>query len=199
MIKTIFFDIGGVLLNIYPERTVEYLSTLTKLSEDQILASFPEEEHHKYERGEISDNEFYLAVKNSLPINNGLTSNNFWTAWSMMVGDKTKVADLMDELTEHYSVWLLSNTNPYHIIEEKRLDLFSKINGAIYSFEVGTRKPEEEIFNKALDIVGVKAEEALFIDDLSENVVAAQQVKLNAIRFVSHTDLWQRLVDLDIM
>lgn len=193
MYKTIFFDIGGVLLNIYPERTIDYLGSITNLSPQQITDSFPENEHHQYERGEISDNDFYNAVKNNLPNSNNMSSENFWKAWSMMVGEISRVADVMDKLAANYSVWLLSNTNPYHIIKEKRTEIFKNIDGAIYSYDVGYRKPELGIYKVALVKSDTRPEKALFIDDLEENVRAAREVGIDAIQFVSFDDLINNL------
>ena len=193
MINTIFFDIGGVLLNIHPERTIKYLSNLTNLSEDQIEKAFPEDAHHKYERGEIPGSEFYEAVKHSLPISNDLTKEQFWNAWGMLVGEETDVVKTMNTLTSKYPVWLLSNTNPYHILEEERFKLFDKITGGIYSFEVGSRKPEEDIYIKALKIAGTTASESLFVDDLIENIEMARRLGMNAIHFKTISDFNNQL------
>ena len=191
MIKTIFFDIGGVLLNIHPDRTIKHLSDLTKLSKEEIIAAFPEDAHHRYERGEIQDLEFYKAVKSKL--SNNLTEEQFWNAWSLLVGEETEVVKIMNNLTTKYPVWLLSNTNPYHILEEKRFKLFDKITGGIYSFEVGSRKPEEKIYFHALEIAGVTAQKSLFIDDLVENVEIARSLNMNAIHFKSIGDFHKQL------
>lgn len=193
MINTIFFDIGGVLLNIHPERTIQHLSDLTKLSNNEIVAAFPEEAHHEYERGEISDSEFYNEVKRKLSTSNNLTEEQFWEAWSLLVGEETEVVKIMNNLTSKYPVWLLSNTNHYHILKEERFKLFDKITGGIYSFEVGSRKPEEEIYFKALEVAGVTAEESLFIDDLLENVEMAISLNMNAVQFKSINDLNEQL------
>lgn len=193
MINTIFFDIGGVLLNIHPDRTIKYLSNITNLSEKEIEVAFPEEAHHKYERGEISGLEFYEAVKNELPISNNLTEDQFWYAWSLLVGDETEVLKTMNGLTIKYPIWLLSNTNPYHIVEEERFKLFDKITGGIYSFEVGFRKPEAEIYHKALEIANAKAENSLFVDDLIENVEMARSLNMKAIHFKTVDDFNKQL------
>lgn len=193
MIKTIFFDIGGVLLNIYPERTIKHLSEITNLTEKEIENAFPEEAHHKYERGEISGAEFFNAVKCTLPKSNNLTKEQFWNAWGMLVGTETEVVEIMNELSLKYSVWLLSNTNPYHILEEERFKLFNKIAGGIYSFEVGSRKPEPEIFHSALKTANTSAKESLFIDDLIENVEMARSLNFNAIHFKSINDFRNQL------
>lgn len=193
MINTIFFDIGGVLLNIHPDRTIKHLSDFTKLSEEEIIDVFPEEEHHRYERREISGSEFFKVVKRELPISNNLTEEQFWKAWSLLVGEETEVVKIMNNLTTKHPVWLLSNTNPYHILEKERFKLFDKITGGIYSFEVGSRKPEEDIYIKALEIAGVAAEKSLFIDDLIENVEIAKSLNMNAIQFKSISDLNEQL------
>ena len=188
MINTIFFDIGGVLLNIHPERTIKYLSNITNLSDEQIEKAFPEDAHHKYERGEIAGADFFKAVKKSFPISNSLTEEQFWNAWGMLVGEETEVVKIMNKLTSKYPVWLLSNTNPYHILEEERFKLFDKITGGIYSFEVGSRKPEEKIYIKAMEIAGTTAGESIFVDDLIENIEIASKLGMNAIHFKTISD-----------
>jgi len=193
MIKTIFFDIGGVLLNIHPDKTIKYLSEITNLTEKEIEKAFPEEAHHKYERGEISGTEFFNAVKHELPKSNNLTEEQFWNAWGMLVGAETKVVEIMNKLSLKYSVWLLSNTNPYHILEEERFKLFDKITGGVYSFEVGSRKPEPDIFHSALKIANTSAEESLFIDDLLVNVKIARSLNFNTIHFKSINDFSNQL------
>jgi len=193
VINTIFFDIGGVLLNIHPERTIKQLSTLTNLTEKEIVKAFPEEAHHKYERGEISGSEFFNEVKHNLPVANYLTEEQFWNTWSLLVGEETEVVKIMNSLTTKYPVWLLSNTDPYHILEEERFKLFDKITGGIYSFEVGSRKPEEDIYLKALEIAETIAEKSLFIDDLIENVEKARSLNMNAIHYKSIDDLHEKL------
>jgi len=111
----------------------------------------------------------------------------------LLVGEETEVVKTMNSLTKKYPVWLLSNTNPYHILEEERFKLFDKITGGIYSFEVGSRKPEEDIYLKALEIAGTIAEKSLFIDDLIENVEMARSLNINAIHFKSIGDLHEQL------
>jgi len=193
MIKTIFFDIGGVLLNIYPDRTIRYISDITNLSEKKIQNAFPEEAHKKYECGEISCSEFYDAVENNLPALKSISEEQFWNAWSLLVGEETEVVGIMNKLTSMYPVWLLSNTNPYHIIEEERFKLFDKIMGGIYSFEVGCRKPGENIYLKALETAETSAKESLFIDDLIENVETARSLNMNAIHFKTIEDFTEQL------
>ena len=42
-IKVIFFDIGGVLLSIHPEKMIEKISAITDIPFDTVENSFPKE------------------------------------------------------------------------------------------------------------------------------------------------------------
>ena len=79
-----------------------------------------------------------------------------------------------------------------HIQDEIEINyLFPKlVNGAIYSFEVGHRKPGEDIYKIALETAKVYTpEESLFIDDLYDNIQAARDLGMNAIHFQSFEKL----------
>lgn len=50
---------------------------------------------------------------------------------------------------------------------------------------VGARKPDPEIFQIALHRLGVRPEQALFIDDFEINVKGAREVGMRAVQFVT--------------
>jgi putative hydrolase of the HAD superfamily len=70
---------------------------------------------------------------------------------------------------------LLSNSwggsYPRHLFP----DLFDAV---VISAEVGMRKPEEPIFRLAAEVLGLQPGECVFIDDMPDNVAAAQAVGL---------------------
>ena len=188
MIKTIFFDIGGVLIDIHPERTYQYISDCVDLSPDIIEKKFPWEAHNEYEKGYISDRDWFMAVKEALPQPCCLKESDFWKGWKLLLGEEKKTLSILQKLKSNYNIWLLSNTNSKHIQDEIEINyLFPNlVNGAIYSFEVGHRKPGEDIYKVALETAKVFApEESLFIDDLYENIQAARNLGMNAIHFQS--------------
>jgi putative hydrolase of the HAD superfamily len=55
----------------------------------------------------------------------------------------------------------------------------------LFSGEVGVRKPDPEIYRRALSRLEVAAEEAVFVDDRSGNVDAAQRLGMQGILFKS--------------
>ena len=158
MITTIFFDIGGVLINIHPERTLQYLSDCTDVSVEEVRKCFPMEAHNQYEEGNLTDKEWFLAIKESLPQPCCLKESDFWHAWKLLLGDEKETVKILKELSDNYSIWLLSNTNPKHIRDEieKRYTFPNLVSGSVYSFNVGLRKPHKEIFLTAADLAGTK-------------------------------------------
>ena len=117
-IKVIFFDIGGVLLDIHPDKMFNRISSITDIPFEKVKSSFPEKSHGIYEKGQMNNHEWFQAFKTALSNNSYLTENKFWDAWAMLLGEETKVIDLLLDLKKYYKVWLLSNTNPKHISDE---------------------------------------------------------------------------------
>jgi putative hydrolase of the HAD superfamily len=197
-IKVIFFDIGGVLLHIHPEKMIKQISTITSIPFDIVKRSFPEDAHDSYEKGKMTDNGWFQSCKNSLPTNNNLKENQFWEAWSMLLGDETDVIDILIRLKKSYKIWLLSNTNSRHIKKEIENNyVFPKlVDGAIYSYDVGHRKPEQKIYQVACERAEIEPERCVFIDDLKDNISGAINSGLNSIHYNNTTQLKK---DLKIM
>ena len=194
-IEVIFFDIGGVLLTIHPDVMISKISNLTNTPFKILKESFPEEQHDLYERGEITDLEWFQAYKKSFPNINSLTENEFWIAWSMLLGQETDVLDVLIRLKEHYKVWLLSNTNSRHIINEVENNFAfpNLVDGKIYSFQVGSRKPEKKIYEVACEKANVEPCRSIFIDDLELNIVGANKIGMNGIHYINTNQLNNKL------
>jgi len=200
-IKVIFFDIGGVLLHLHPEKMVKKISSITDVAFDIVKNSFPEEAHDAYERGQMTDYDWYQSCKNSLPTKNGLTENQFWAAWSMLLGNETDVLDILIRLKSFYKIWLLSNTNSRHIKNdvEGNYKFPNLVNGAIYSYDVGCRKPEKKIYQLACEAAKETPESCVFIDDLKDNITGANQVGLHGIHYKNTLELKEELKVLNIL
>lgn len=185
MIQHIFFDIGGVLIDIHPDKCLKYWADSTDLTLDKIRAGFSDEVHQAYEIGQLTDFEFFNAFKNSLPQPCCLKESDFWRGWQNLLGRETPASDLLASLSNSYNIWLLSNTNPRHINDGIKFQyrFINHINGAIYSFDAGSRKPEIPIYDYALKISGAMASESLLIDDLKDNIEMAKGLGWSAIQY----------------
>jgi putative hydrolase of the HAD superfamily len=100
----------------------------------------------------------------------------------------------LTELKSNYNLFLLSNTNAIHLTEinllaqqqlhVKELDVF--FTKAYYSFKMGMRKPNADIFQFVLMDAGIEAEETLFIDDSKPNIITAKQLGFNTHLLLPH-------------
>lgn len=201
LIQTVFFDIGGVLINIHPERTIQYWAERVGLDPEVVQKHFPEDDYYSYERGEINDHEFFSAFINSLPGSVEIHETDFWKGWKLLLGTENGSTTILKQLAQSYPVWLLSNTNPRHIRDElgRRVSFLDYIAGAVYSFDVGYRKPDVRIFHYALKKAGVQAQAALFIDDIKANVDAANELGLQVIHYRGDQALNTELTALGLL
>ena len=200
MIQHIFFDIGGILIDIHPGRCVQYWADSADLSLNEIETAFSDEVHHAYEKGRLTDHGFFTAFKYGLPQPCCLKESDFWQGWQSLLGEETPISDLIKTLSEDYNIWLLSNTNPRHIRYEidLRYQFPRYIDGAIYSFDACARKPERAIYDYALKTSGASASESLFIDDLKENINMAKLLGWSGIHYQNTDQLKEKLNSYDI-
>jgi glucose-1-phosphatase len=96
---------------------------------------------------------------------------------------------------------LLSNTNVIHWdwIQEKHGDLIYKFDRIWLSHELGLEKPDPAIYQRVIDATGLLPEVHLFIDDIPENVQAAQAVGMQGIVHTDANALAQELARLDLL
>jgi len=200
-IEVIFFDIGGVLLHIHPEKMIRKISTITNIPFSIVQDSFPHDAHDSYERGQMTDYDWFDSFKTSLPKKSNLTENKFWEAWAIILGEETDVIDILIQLKKSYRIWLLSNTNPSHIKKEvENNNVFPQlVDGTVYSFDVGYRKPEQDIYKIACKIADVAPKRCVFIDDLEDNIRGANNVGLHGIHYRNTPDLISNLKSLKII
>jgi epoxide hydrolase-like predicted phosphatase len=101
--------------------------------------------------------------------------------------------EFLKSLKPKYKVGLISNAwsglRPF-IIREKFDDVFHHMT---ISAEVGIAKPEAKIFHMALVQLQVKAKEAVFVDDVQENIEACEKIGMKGIQFKDAESAIQQL------
>lgn len=179
-IHTILFDLGGVLLNINPGKTIEAFGQLgmEQLIGDKGL-TYDHEIFYLMEQGKVTPDEFRNGVRKLLPIE--VTDQQIDSAWTAMLIDFPAIrVQLLQNLAQEFDLYLFSNTNAIHV--EKYFDIFRQEHGfevttlfkkVFHSNEVGYRKPSAESFQEIIRLSGVCPEETLFIDDSMHNVEGA--------------------------
>ena len=85
---------------------------------------------------------------------------------------------------------LVSNSWGDHYLRDGWDDMFDVV---VISGEVGMRKPEPQMFQHALDLIGLPPGECVFVDDHPANVRAAAQLGLVAVRHTGYQTTRQEL------
>ncbi|MDP3642605.1 MAG: HAD family phosphatase [Bacteroidota bacterium] len=179
-IRNIIFDLGGVLLNIDPQKTIDAFSRLgmEQLVGDKGL-SYDHDIFYQMELGKITSEEFRNGVRKLF--SGEVTDDQIDAAWTAMLLDFPVVrVELVKKLRKDFRIYLFSNTNAIHV--EKYHSIFRNQHGFevsslfekdFYSNEIGYRKPSPESYQEIIRLSGINPEESLFIDDSLPNVEAA--------------------------
>tara|TARA_Y100000031_G_scaffold156047_1_gene209004 strand:- start:1766 stop:2032 length:267 start_codon:yes stop_codon:yes gene_type:complete len=80
----------------------------------------------------------------------------------------------------------------------KRFSFLPLVTGAVFSYNVGYRKPDEDIFRIALNLAGKNPEEIFFIDDDLKNINQARKIGLISHHFTSVESLKQKMIELGL-
>ena len=137
----------------------------------------------QFETGQISREEFVDGIKKFIP---DASSDEILQAWSAILLDFPLYRlEFLQMLSKKYRLFLLSNTDAIHIetFEQKNgatfySDFYNCFEKVYFSFEIGMRKPNSEIYNYVLNEHDLQAKCTLFIDDKKENTDAARSLGL---------------------
>ncbi|WP_264566819.1 HAD family hydrolase [Flavobacterium sp. N3904] len=179
MINAIIFDFGDVFINLDKQATMDGLKNLgvTQWNEDLDQLNL------QYEVGSISEDDFLFGIQKHT---NNASIEDISKAWNAILLDFPLYRlEFLQMLSKKYRLFLLSNTDAIHIntFEQKTgttfySDFYQCFEKVYFSFEIGMRKPNPEVFNFVLDQNGLQAKHTLFIDDKKENTDAALSLGL---------------------
>ena len=179
MIDTIIFDFGDIFINLDKQGTINSLKKLglSQWNEDlnQLNLSF--------EKGQISEENFLLGIQKHVP---NASIDEILSAWNAVLLDfPLRRLEFLQILSKKYRLFLLSNTDSIHIETFEResgtsfySDFYQSFEKVYFSFEMGMRKPDTEIFNFLLKAHNLTAKRTLFVDDKIENTDAALSLGL---------------------
>lgn len=179
-IRNIIFDLGGVLLNIDPMKTID---TFGNLGMEQLVGdkglTYDHDIFYMMEQGKITPDEFREGVLALLPLRVSYQQvDDAWTA--MLLDFPTIRVELLKSLRKDFGIYLFSNTNAIHVERfhsnfrnQHGFEVSALFEKDFYSNEIGYRKPSPESFQEIIRLSGINPEESLFIDDSLPNVESA--------------------------
>jgi putative hydrolase of the HAD superfamily len=86
--------------------------------------------------------------------------------------------------TRGLSTAIVSNCDHATRAEVERLGLYEEVDAVVLSFEVRVAKPDPEIYRAALDAVGARPEEAVFVDDQARYCEGAEAIGIRSLMIV---------------
>jgi putative hydrolase of the HAD superfamily len=180
-INAVILDLGGVILNIDYQRTIDAFQALgfddfdAQYSKMQQSGLFDD-----LETGRIDQAVFVQRIQTVIPHAEEAQIINAWNAL-LLDFPEGRIATV-ERIAARFPTSLLSNTNAIHYrafsktleAQTGRAEIESLFVKAYLSHEVGMRKPDREIFMYVLNDQGLDAENTLFIDDSPQHLVGAQ-------------------------
>jgi glucose-1-phosphatase len=194
--KVLYFDLGKVLLEFSHEQMCRQMAEVAHTTTDAVRdALFGGTDSLvalvRYETGHITTDEFFDHFCHAT----GTTPDRRRLAAAVCdifspIEPMWKLVRRLADAGNHLAI--LSNTNPvqWEHITDGRYPLLavgqaaSAFDWAIVSYEVGSMKPDPEIYAAAIRRAGVAPHEVFFTDDRFENVEGARAVGIDAVQFV---------------
>jgi len=180
MINTIIFDFGDIFINLEKDKALAEFEKLGLSGPNNELL----EANEMFERGQIKEDQFLETFQKFLP---EADIEEIRSAWNAVIGEFPLYRlEFLQLLSTKYRLFLLTNTDQIHINEfEENVgasffsDFYQCFEKVYYSFEMGMRKPDPQIFSYILNKHDLSPKRTLFIDDKKENTDAAAALCIN--------------------
>lgn len=182
MKKTLFFDLGNVLIFFDHTKMCSQVAKLGGLDEET-ATSLMQTWGDAYERGAISSSALHETV--CLEAKTPLEFQALMRAMSDIFQPNPPVIALATQLKKKgHPLFLLSNTCEAHFAFAKtQFEFLNLFDGYVLSYEVGARKPESAIFEQALNRAGCAPSDCFYIDDILTYVDSARRLGIDAEQY----------------
>jgi len=197
-IRNILLDLGGVVMDLYVERTIDKFIELGFTKEMLKKEKNRKSIFWKLEVGNLSTIQFRNCIREI--VGKDLKDEKIDEAWHAMIGGfSAEKIQIIKQLKKKYQLFLLSNTCESHIEfcnqnlkkEHGLSNLDALFDTCFYSFKMGMGKPDPGIFKKVILEAGMVPGETFFVDDIEENIKAAERLGFHTFLFPLNSDLKQ--------
>jgi epoxide hydrolase-like predicted phosphatase len=183
-IHAIIFDMAGVILRIEDQPARRQWETRLGLTEEELFRQvFENEASPRAMIGQATDAQVWNWVADALHLSNAQAKELARDFWAGNHVDQV-LMQFIRGLRPRYKTALLSNawlSTRAEMID--RFGLADEFDTVIISSEEGIAKPDARIYRLAAKRLGVQPEQAIFVDDVAENVDAARAVGMRGIHF----------------
>jgi putative hydrolase of the HAD superfamily len=189
MYKIIALDIGGVCISLHFERA---LKSLGYSCFDQIPIEFLAATN-MLEKGKIETSDWLNIFQEAT--NNSFPDKELRKAWGMIIGEAIEgMPELAKELVDAgYKLVFFSDTSEIHMQEVYRnLSFANLVTGAVFSYEVGAKKPDDAMYKAFEDKYG---KPVFYADDRDINIEGGNRNGWDSHLFTSADVLRKALMD----
>lgn len=187
MIKAVLTDLDGVVRRWDPD-IVKQAEIAAGLPPDALLnTAFEPDLLLRATTGQIDDECWRSEVAERLRLRYpNADAREAVRLWSRSPGEiDIDVLDLLLRCRDSASLALITNATTRLDSDLKRLGIGQAFDHVVNSSAVGHVKPHPAIFNAALDVLGIEADEAFFIDDRADNVNAAVELGMDGHHYTT--------------
>jgi len=197
-LRAVIFDYGKVLTGPPDPAAYAELLRITGLSADR-LDQFYWKDRNAYDEGKLTGLGFWrqIARDEGLKLDErAIEELNLWDARMWTRGDPAMLDWQLALKERGLLTAIVSNMGDSvheHMVRELRW--LSRFDVLVWSYQLRVAKPDPAIYRFALERLGTRAEETLFIDDKAENVDAAVALGMKGIIFSDIEKLHADLID----
>ena len=198
-IENIIFDFGGVLVDWNPRYLYKDYFRDENEMEHFLKNICTDEWNLEQDRGR-SLSEGTILLQNKFPEFHSMIQL-FYDKWeTMLKSDMSDTVSLLYKLKTKYKIYGLTNWSAETIsIAYKRFPFFKEFDGIVVSGEEKLIKPDPNIYHLLLERYNLKVENTIFIDDNINNIRAAKEIGLYAIRFENANKLEMQLSSINVI
>lgn len=184
MIKNIVFDIGNVLMKFDPETYFRPLFEDEKHTKQICEKIFSHEAWLKYDQGIFFIEDLYEVYNTAYPEDQKDIARVLQDWFSLLQPILPSIAYMKELREEGYQIYILSNISQDALdYVKKTTDIFSYIEGGVFSYKEKVNKPDARIFEILLQRYHLNADETIFIDDSKANIHQAKQLYIHGVQY----------------
>jgi glucose-1-phosphatase len=189
------FDLGNTVIKLAYERVLENICKDASVPRDEMVELFEKPGSYRdLERGAITFAEFYDFLCDRGGYRGSMHElRRIWA--DFFDGAVPGMEEVLERVRARYRIAFLSNSNEVHaeVIPRQFATLFRKDDRFIFSHRFQCAKPDPDLFQRALEVVGALPQQTVFVDDLLENVLAARALGMQAFQFHDSATLVREL------
>jgi HAD superfamily hydrolase (TIGR01509 family) len=181
MIRGIFFDLDGTLVDTYKADFLAYRAAMSEVLDIKITEKEFTKTHGQEARQKIA----YLAPGTSEDDLKkiAVAKKKYYPKYIRLTKPNKKLISFLAEYAEHNSIVLVTTAkrdNALAVLKKHKLEKY--FSHLVFGDEVDKPKPDPESYNLALERSGLKPQEVIAFEDSDSGIAAAEAAGIAVVR-----------------